>query len=127
MRSRDSATRRGPGRSDSGMVSAEMAVCLPVLVLVLAAALSAVQVVSSKVRVQDAAREAARALARGDVAHAHSLAQSAAPGVSVQTNTTDGQVVVVARLQVHLLASWLPAVTVTERAVAAVEPRAGSP
>jgi Flp pilus assembly protein TadG len=109
------------------MVTAELAACLPVLVLILAAALSAVQVAGSRVRTQDAAREAARALARGDSAHARTLAQAEARGVSITSSTTDDEVVVVARLHVHLLARWLPAVTVTERAVAALEPRAGSP
>lgn len=109
------------------MVTAELAVCLPVLVLLLAAALSAVQVSGARVRIQDAAREAARAMARGDASHAHSLPQSAAPGVEVRTSTSGGEVVAIATLHVHLLASWLPAVTVTERAVAAVEPRTASP
>jgi Flp pilus assembly protein TadG len=109
------------------MVTAELAVCLPVLVLILAAALSAVQVTSNRIRVQDAAREAARALARGDRAHAQSLARADAPGVEIASSTEGEDVVVTARLRVHLLANWLPAVTVSGRAVAALEPRAGSP
>ena len=49
---------------DRGMVSAELAAALPVLMLVLAVAVSAVAVVGARVRLQDAAREAARS-ARG--------------------------------------------------------------
>jgi Flp pilus assembly protein TadG len=109
-------------RDDGGMVTAELAACLPVLVLLLAVAVSAVTVADARVRVQDAAREAARAAARGDPAAAHSLAGQAAPGVSVHITAAGEQVVAVATLRTHLLASWLPAVTVTERAVAAVEP-----
>lgn len=109
------------------MVTAELAACLPVLVLVLAVALSAVSVTGARVRVQDAAREAARASARGDAAAAIELAQRAAPGVQVSVTTSGDQVIAVATMQEHLLASWLPSVTVTERAVAAVEPSAASP
>jgi len=42
------------------MVTAELAACLPVLVLMLAVAVSAVSVAGVRVRAQDAAREAAR-------------------------------------------------------------------
>jgi Flp pilus assembly protein TadG len=105
------------------MVTAELAACLPVLVLLLAVALSAVTVANARVRVQDAAREAARAAARGDLAAGDSLAAQAAPEVSVQIIVTGAQVLAVATLHVHTLASWLPAVTVTEKAVAALEPQ----
>ena len=50
------------------MVTAETAVVLPVLLLVLAAAVAAVVVVGSQLRCVDAAREGARAAARGDTA-----------------------------------------------------------
>ena len=112
---------------DRGTVTAELAVCLPVLVLLLAVALSAVSVAGARVRVQDAAREAARAAARGDDATAQTLAQQAAPGVSVVLTTADGEVTATARLPAHLLAGWLPAVTVEERAVAALEPSSAVP
>ena len=48
------------------MVTAETAVVLPVLLLVLAAAVAAVTVVGAQLRCVDAAREGARAAARGD-------------------------------------------------------------
>jgi len=113
--------RLGP-RGDRGMVTAELATVLPVLVLLLAVVLSAVSVAGVRVRVQDAAREAARAAARGDDAAARDLAQQSAPGVTVTLTVSGGEVVADARLSVHLLAHWLPAVTVTGRAVAAREP-----
>jgi Flp pilus assembly protein TadG len=113
--------------SDSGTVTAELAVCLPVLVLLLAVVLSAVSVAGARVRVQDAAREAARAAARGDQATAQRLAQQEAPGVTVAISTADGVVTADARLSAHLLAGWLPAVTVEERAVAALEPDTAVP
>ena len=104
------------------MVTAELAACLPVLVLVLAVALSAVSVAGDRVRVADAARELARAAARGDPAAGARLAQVAAPGAVVQVSTSGDQVTAVVRLRVHLVAAWLPPVIVSERAVAAAEP-----
>jgi hypothetical protein len=103
-------------------VTAELATCLPVLVLLLAVAVSAVSVAAQRVRALDAAREAARAAARGDDGAARRLARQAAPGAAISIGRSGGEVVAVARLRVHLLAGWLPGVTVTARAVAAAEP-----
>jgi Flp pilus assembly protein TadG len=62
------------------MVTAETAVVLPVLLLVLAAAVAAVTVVGAQLRCVDAAREGARAAARGDpVAVVEALVARAAP------------------------------------------------
>jgi Flp pilus assembly protein TadG len=107
---------------DRGMVTAEMAVCLPVLVLVLSFALSVVSVVDRRARVQDAAAEAARALARGDASAARQLAQAAAPGTSLRIVTSGGDVTVTATAHVALLASRLPSVTISASAVAELEP-----
>jgi Flp pilus assembly protein TadG len=104
------------------MVTAELAVGLPVLLVVLAVLLSAMSVASARVRAQDAAREAARAAARGDSGAGRRLALDAAPGSSVAVARTGDTVTATVRLRAHLLASWLPAVTVSGRAVAAVEP-----
>lgn len=114
-------------RDERGMVTAEMAACLPVLVLLLAVAVSAVSVAGVRVRAQDAAREAARAAARGDRAAVGPLAAQAAPGASITIQSSRGAVVAVATVRARLLTSWLPSVTVIERAVAAVEPTAASP
>ncbi len=116
-----SEVRRHPDR-DAGMVTAELAACLPVLVLALAVALSAVSVAGVRVRAQDAAREAARAAARGDSAHAVALARQAAPAAQLTVSTTGDDVLAVVSVRVRPLAAWLPAVTVSERAVAAAEP-----
>ena len=109
------------------MVTAELAACLPVLVLVLAVALSAVSVASARVRLQDAAREAARAAARGDAGAARALARDAAPGARLEVQAAAGDTVAVLHASVHPLGDWLPAVSITERAVAATEPSGGSP
>ena len=62
------------------MVTAETAVVLPVLLLVLAGAVAAVTVVAAQLRCVDAVREGARTAARGeDVATVRALVLSAAP------------------------------------------------
>jgi Flp pilus assembly protein TadG len=109
------------------MVTAEMAACLPVLVLVLAVALSALSVGGARVRAQDAAREAARAAARGDPGEGRALAARAIPGAAVSLTTVGDEIVAVVSVRVHLVAKWLPSVTVTERAAAALEPTGASP
>jgi Flp pilus assembly protein TadG len=112
---------------DGGTVTAELAVCLPVLVLFLAVMLSAVSVAGLRVRAQDAAREAARAAARGDEVAARELARQAAPGVALTLASSGDQVTATAQVSAHLLAHWLPAVTVREQAGAALEPEDTSP
>jgi Flp pilus assembly protein TadG len=126
MRS-DRCRPRSGRRRDGGMVTAELAACLPVLVLILGVAISAVAVVAERVRLQDAAREAARAAGRGDQAIGRRLAEQAAPGARVTISGSATTVVAVASARVHPLGGWVPAITVTERCVAAVEPKAGSP
>ena len=51
---------------DRGSVTAEFAVALPAIALVLAACLASVQLVAVQVRLTDAAADAARALGRGE-------------------------------------------------------------
>ena len=109
------------------MVTAELAACLPVLMLVLAVVVSAVSVVGARVRLQDAAREAARAGARGDVAAARHLAERAFPGADLSLRRSDDTVTAIARASVAPLGGWLPSVDVAERSVAAAEPRSDPP
>jgi Flp pilus assembly protein TadG len=109
------------------MVTAELAACLPVLMLVLAVALTAVGGVAGRARLQDAARESAREAARGDPAAAHRLVAELAPGAAV-TLTRDGSMVVaVVRARVHPLGGWLPGFSISAQAVAEIEPRGGAP
>jgi Flp pilus assembly protein TadG len=62
------------------MVTAETAVVLPLLLLVLAGAVAAVTVVGAQLRCVDAAREGARAAARGEeIAEVRTLVSRAAP------------------------------------------------
>jgi Flp pilus assembly protein TadG len=119
---RDRGTRRGVAwRTDRGSVTAELALSIPVLVLLLLAGLTAVGAVVTKLQCVDAAREAARAAARG--ASGEQAGRSAAPdgaAISVRADGDDVHATVTAR--VPLLVRELPVVTVTCTAVAAREP-----
>ncbi|PZA19380.1 pilus assembly protein TadE [Modestobacter versicolor] len=76
------------------MVTAETAVVLPVLLLVLAGAVSAVVVVGAQLRCVDAAREGARAAARGEpVAVVQRAAAGAAPDGAATELGGDGETV----------------------------------
>ncbi|RBY74668.1 pilus assembly protein TadE [Geodermatophilus sp. TF02-6] len=78
------------------MVTAETAVVLPVLLLVLVGAVAAVTVVGAQLRCVDAAREGARAAARGEEAAVVSgIAGRAAPEGAATTVAGDGATVTV--------------------------------
>lgn len=112
-------------RADAGMVTAELAAALPVLVLLVFAGVSAVHVVDARVRCLDAAREAVRAAARGDP-RAVSLARSVAPpGAQIAVRggaRSGGQVSATVSVAVHPLGMSVAAVTVRETAVGLAEP-----
>jgi len=80
--------------SDRGSVTAEFALLLPALVLLLALGLGAVQAVLAQVQCVDAARAAARAAARGEPADVvRATAASAAPdGAQVSVAVGSGTV-----------------------------------
>jgi Flp pilus assembly protein TadG len=74
------------------MVTAETAVVLPVLVLVLVGAVAAVTVVGAQLRCVDAAGEGARAAARGeDAASITEMVRRAAPDGATTTVTRVGE------------------------------------
>ena len=98
---------------------------LPVLVILALVGVAAVSVGQARVRCADAAREAARAVARGDDGSASALArQAAGRPVTVSTRVSGSETAVTVRLTLHPLRGLSP-VTITETAVAATEP--GSP
>jgi Flp pilus assembly protein TadG len=108
------------------MVTAETAVVLPVLLLVLAAAVAAVTVVGAQLRCVDAAREGARAAARGEpVAVVEALVARAAPD-GATTTVTVGPEEVRVRVSARIAPSGpVPlAITVAAEAVALREPGA---
>ncbi len=97
---------------DRGMATAEFAVALPAAVLVLVVGLTAILAGIDQVRCVDAARLAARSLARGDnPAAARALARGAAPGGASIEFTSSGDVVTasvsVARRAPVLGISWV--------------------
>jgi Flp pilus assembly protein TadG len=112
------------GRRDGGMATAELAVVLPVLVLLVAAGLTAVSVVLAQLRCVDAAREAARAAARGEtVAVTRSAAARVAPTSATVDVGTDGEEVrVTVSATAGRLGGLLPTFRVTATAVALREP-----
>jgi TadE-like protein len=115
----------GP-RSSRGSVTAETAVVLPALTVVLALVLWAVAAITAQLACVDAARTAARALARGEQhAAVRVAAQQAAPsGASVALGTSSDHVVaeVSATVGVTLPAIGRIGVPVHAHAVAAREP-----
>ncbi|HQG68802.1 MAG TPA: TadE family type IV pilus minor pilin [Rhodoglobus sp.] len=75
---------------DHGSVTAEFAVALPAVILVLAACLTGMQAVGQQLRLADAAAHAARSLARGESADvAAARAAREVPGASI-TQSADG-------------------------------------
>ena len=108
------------------MATAELAVALPTLVLVLFVALSALSTVTDQVRCLDAARAGARALARGDDQEQalSSARRLAPPGATFAVSGTGAEVTVVVRGRPAPGLRWLGSrATPTGRAVAAMEDR----
>lgn len=113
-------------RKDTGAATAELALGIPLLIALTVGLVWMLAVGAAQVRVIDASREAARAVARGDdVTEAEALALRIAPGrARVRIEVGASQVVVTTSARVSgpggLLAS-LPGVTVTADAVALAE------
>jgi TadE-like protein len=110
--------------ADRGSATAELAVGLPVVVLLLVAGLTAVNAVATQLRCVDAAREAALAASRGEPGEAagrRSAPDGAAVTVEVRGDVVHAQV----RAPVRSLGGLIGGLTVSGDAVAAVEP--GSP
>ncbi|MGE5829725.1 MAG: TadE family type IV pilus minor pilin [Micromonosporaceae bacterium] len=113
-------------RPDRGSATAELAVGLPALVLLSIVAVTAVGAVLTQLRCVDAAREAARAQARGEqgVAAAQRVAP---PGAAIGVEFVDGTVRVTVRVTVHPIGGRLPGFPVTAVSVAALEPGSALP
>ncbi len=125
VRQRTAHRSHGADRS-RGSVTAETAVLLPVLLVVLAAAIGVLVCLSAQLRCVDAARGAARAAARGDSAAAVDATgrRLAPPGARVRVAASTDTVEVVVSTSVRPFGRalrLLPAVDVSGRAVAAVE------
>jgi hypothetical protein len=117
---------RTPRRPDRGAVTAELALGLPLLVAVTIGLVWLLAVGAAQIRTVDAARETARAVARGDdVGDAVARGRRVAPeGSEVTVSRGGGQVVATSAARVDGpggLFGFLPAVTVRAEAVAADE------
>ena len=84
--------RRKPGR-DLGAVTVEAAIALGAFVTVLALALGAISAAIDQLRCIDAAREAARLVARGDPDRAGAVAAEIAPTSANVTITVRGDTI----------------------------------
>lgn len=126
-------TRRRRCRpAQRGAVTAELAVALPLLLAVTAGLVWLVAVAVAQVRTVDAARETARALARGDdQAAALAVGERIAPdGVGLTVSRSEGRVVVRATGRMSGpggLFSALPGVHLDAEAVALAESTGGAP
>jgi len=111
------------------MVTAETAVVLPVLLLVLAGAVAAVTVVGAQLRCVDAAREGARAAARGEeIAAVTALVSRAAPdGATTAVDVGSEQVRVTVVADVAALGPVPLRIRVSAQAVAVREPGVTEP
>jgi hypothetical protein len=112
--------------SERGSVTAETAVALPALVVVLALAMWAVGAVTAQLRCVDAARLGARAVARGESAQvSRAAALEAAPrGATVTVRRQGDLVVVQVRARARLPGGWggdRTSLAVQGRAVAPLE------
>lgn len=105
--------RRRRVSGDTGTATAELAVCLPALALLLVVGLGALAVVRDQIRCVAAAREVAIATARGE----------APPPVDsgLVEVSNDGELVRVV-VRRHQGLGFLPGFDITATAVAAVEP-----
>jgi hypothetical protein len=111
---------RRPGR-DAGMVTAELAVGLPVLLLFVLVAIGAVDATVQKVRCVDAARDSALAAARGQSGQAAGHAVAPA-GARITLSGDDRTVTATVAVLVHPLGLHVPGLAVSASAVAAREP-----
>jgi hypothetical protein len=113
--------RRPPRRWDRGSTTAELAVALPALVMLLALGVLAVTAVGAQLQCVSAARDGALGAARGDGGEA--AARRAAPrGASVAVTVDGDRARATVSAQVRPFGGFLPAITVEATSVAAVEP-----
>jgi hypothetical protein len=113
-------------RRDRGMATAELAVALPAVVLVILAGMTAVSAVTAQLRCVDAAREGARAAARGESgAVVRQAVVSAGPAGAGLAVGGDDRTVTVTVSATSRAGGILPSFRVSASAVALREPEAG--
>lgn len=109
---------RGRARDDRGSVTAEFAIVLPVLVLLIAFGVGALGATSARVRLEDAAADAARLVARGDdrAAAADAVAR-AMDGARLRLAERDGLVCATASASARVAGVVVVPVTATSCAL----------
>ena len=121
----NAARSRPAGPGERGMATAELAVITPLAVVVAVLLLWTASLGVTQVRLTDAAREAARMVARGEpVADAEQVARDQAPeGSTVAVTERDGVVEVVVSVRATLPGTWFDPVgrDLSSTAVAALE------
>jgi hypothetical protein len=123
------ASLRSARGREGGMVTAELAVAIPAVVLVLVCCLAGLLAAVDQIRCVDAARIASRAAARGDpVDRVRALALEAAPqGASVSVEQWGGTAAVLIRAETGGWGGLMPSWQVTARATTPVESSGGPP
>jgi hypothetical protein len=119
--SRSARWLRSRWRRQDGSATAELAASLPALVLLLFAALTAVTAVRTQLECVDAAREAARAAARGEsgeVAGGRVAPTGSSVSITIEGDTARATV----RVRLDPLGGHLPGFNIAATAVAAIEP-----
>lgn len=110
-----------PGARERGSATAELAVSLPALVLMVLVALGAVMAVRTQLLCVDAAREAVRAEARGESGSA--AGRRVAPDGASVILTVDGELIrATVHARVHPVGDLLPGLDISASAVSAREP-----
>lgn len=103
------------------MVTAELAASMPVILMLLAFGLGALDAGRARLGCVDAARDGALAAARGDDADGRAAALRLQPGAVVRVERGDG-VVTVTVTSVADRVGALPGITVSATSTAALEP-----
>jgi Flp pilus assembly protein TadG len=114
-------------RTERGTVTAELALLFPVLMATIVAGVWAVGLVVTNIRCIDAARDVARAVARGETDEAaQTIGRRAAPkDAAIDILTTNGEVQVTVKVSRNLdwpLFAALPAIPVKAQATVQSEP-----
>jgi len=108
-------------RCDRGMVTAELAASIPVVLLLVGFALAAVEAGRLRLACIDAARDGALAAARGDDADGRAAALRLLPGAEVSV-TRSADAVTVTVTAATRAGGLLPGITVSAASTATLEP-----
>lgn len=101
-------------RTDRGSITAEFAVVLPAVILVLLCCITGLQLSSQHLRLQDASAIAARSIARGEgISSAALLATALVPGARLSSANRGSSVCVTASAPGLIAAGIISAITLT--------------